>query len=80
MIDVYKRQVLCHKAAIGRTYTAYFLVIDKSMFFTKQLCTFYNIPVSYTHLARYKGKKEQIAIKVAPSNAHCGWMAPSIND
>ena len=36
-------QVLCHKAAIGRTYTAYFLVIDKSMFFTKQLCTFYNI-------------------------------------
>ena len=30
--------------------------------------------------ARYKGRKEQIAIKVAPSNAHCGLMAPSIND
>ena len=26
--------VLCHEAAIGCTYTAYFLVIDKSMFFT----------------------------------------------
>lgn len=30
-------QVLCHEAAIGCTYTAYFLVIDKSMFFTKLL-------------------------------------------
>ncbi len=36
-------QVLCHEAAIGRTYTAYFPVIDKSMLFTKQLGTFYDI-------------------------------------
>ena len=29
--------------------------------------------------AKYIGKKEQTAIKVAPNNAHCGLVAPSTN-
>ena len=29
--------------------------------------------------ATYSGKKEHTAIKVAPNNAHCGFVAPSIN-
>ncbi len=29
--------------------------------------------------AKYIGKKEHTAIKVAPNNAHCGFVAPSIN-